>query len=368
MSTDLAIVMTSEFDGGAEGYVRRLAATLSRIGLSLELWGTLPVWPEDLPQRLIGAGPKWRLRTLPLGLARLPREQRRLRRTLSEANAAVYNLHFKREQIGFTTLLARRGKVVWTEHGRFPRGVFGVLLSLPYRLASRRVSAIICVSDAVQTDIGQKVSRRSRSKMITVDSAVDVDVFRPASLDERLRSREELGIAHDEFVAAFVSRLEPSKRPLLAITASELAGSGLIIAGAGSEERSVARAASGSIRFVGLLSDPRVVYRAADVALFLSTGQGEGFPTVLLEAAAQGLPIISVDGHGFESDIRAAGGIVTDPNADAIAAVIESFKRDKTARSDAAARAREWALRRDLVAWAVKYRAALGLCRQESSV
>lgn len=356
----IRVVLTSEFDGGAEAYVRRLAVALLGRGREVQLLGGLPRWPDSVPCTDLGAGPKWRLKSLPGGLLRLGRELARLRSVVERRPDLVFNLHFKREQIGYSGLLARRGRLVWTEHGRFPRGLFGALLTLPYRLASRRVSHIICVSEVVRDDIARRVSPRARSRVSVVDTGIDTMAFSPPTEDVRAASRERLGISGDRLVVAFVSRLEAGKRPQLAVESCSIAGALLLVAGSGSLDSAIAaQRAEGRLLFLGHVDDPRQVYYAADVALFLSTGAGEGFPTVLLEAAACGLPVVTAKGHGFERSVIDAGGVVTDDSAHAVAESLTEFARDRARLVRARKEARAWALGRDAATWVSRYEQAL---------
>ena len=121
---DAAVVATTGFSGGAEKYIANLYSALSRRGHRVGLLGRLKPWTAQIgPSVDIHSGPKWSLRTLGPGLVRLARERSGLQLALAQVDAKVFHLHFKREQITFTPLLARKRPVVWTEHGRFPGGL-----------------------------------------------------------------------------------------------------------------------------------------------------------------------------------------------------------------------------------------------------
>ena len=345
------IVATTSFEGGAEKYISELARLLRAQGKMITLLGDLPTWPEDLPQVSIGAGPKWSLRTLPLGLLRLPFELWRLKQVTPSTENGVFNLHFKREQIAFSKYLSMRGRVVWTEHGRFPAGPFGFLIGPLYRRASQHASAIVCVSPIVAKDISQRVSRPDLVQVI--DTAVDLERFQPPSAAVRTLIRESVGL-DERPVVAYVGRIEEDKRPALAIRAGLAAGAQVVVAGTGSLIGPIVREFEGlpDVTFLGQVPETSDVYAMADVHVFSSNGAGEGFPTVILESAASGVPTVAADDAGFSYAVEAAGGLSAAASegamADAIGIVLKSVEARRV-------KARSWAESRDQDAWLRNY-------------
>lgn len=347
----VAIVASTEYLGGAELYIARLASLLRKDGVNVRLIGSLRSWPRELPQEYPGFGSKWALRTLPLGLLRSPGERRRLKGAIRATEASVFNCHFKREQIALTSVLARQGRVVWTEHGLFPSGIFGFLIRPLYWLAARNCSEIVCVSDRVASSISSRVPRGTPVR--TIASAVDLSEWSPATEDDVEAARRELGISTTSRVCVFVGRLDPGKRPDLAIEAALASKSTIVLAGDGAMGEMLKQRYrdNGSVLFLGHTTDLRSVYAAADLHLFTSNGKGEGFPTVLLEASASAVPTVGCDDAGFSADILQAGGRVARPTVSELSRRIEAITVTRE-RRDAA---RAWAMTRDLERWVQSY-------------
>jgi len=338
-------VATTGFAGGAEAYIANLYGALSRRGHRVGLLGQLKTWASEIGPRVdIRSGPKWSLRTLGIGLLRQARERRELARALRQVEAKVFHLHFKREQIAFTRLLARSHPVVWTEHGIFPGGLFGMIIRPMYRRAARSAKVIVCVSEHVRKSIGPIV--RNSCPVEVVPSAVDTTLFQPWTAERKAAARARLGLNPREPVVLFVGRMDAGKRPKLAIQAGLAAGTHVIVAGDGSElERLRTEFPADKVTFFGRVPSVWDIYPLADVHLFTSDGRGEGFPTVLLESAAAGIPTVATADCGFSEEIKQAGGIAADPTEPALSAAIRTVLSD----SDAALgqQCRGWAMRRD---------------------
>lgn len=152
------------------------------------------------------------------------------------------------------------------------------------------------------------------------------------------------------FVA--VSRLEPVKNlPLLldafALVAPEI-DARLLIVGSGSQEAALrarigAPGLDGRAALVGHVASPRPYLRAADA--FVLASDEEGFGQVLIEAMAEGLPVISTDAAGggvrFVLDEGRAGILVPRRDPAALAAAMRDLAAlELRARYRALSRAR----------------------------
>jgi phosphatidylinositol alpha-1,6-mannosyltransferase len=146
--------------------------------------------------------------------------------------------------------------------------------------------------------------------MRVLPNEIDLDWFRPASPDERLGARMELGVAEDERVVLSVHRLSPMRRTLLYVPTVPQAVLArhphvrFMVAGGGPDEAAVRHAVSRAglddrVQMLGVVPHDRIrrLYAAADVFMMPSYG-GEGFPRVLLEAMAMEIPIASTDVGG----------------------------------------------------------------------
>lgn len=141
----------------------------------------------------------------------------------------------------------------------------------------------------------------------------DVDLVRwkdAGDLDREEAFRQRFGVKRPAHVLLLVHRLSPVRRtPMyLGPLFSELARTFgrdwiLLVAGGGSELPAVMQLATeagvdGCCRFLGAVpnQDLPALYRLADV--FLNPSHVEGFPRVVIEAMACGLPILTTDAGG----------------------------------------------------------------------
>ena len=220
--------------------------------------------------------------------------------------ADCFHLQYKREQVGFTRALARRAPVVWTEHGRFPGGWKGAVLAAGYRAAARHVSAIVCVSEQVAEDVRRAVGPGPRVEV--VENAVDTTTARPPTAQERALARQSIGLSDERPVLLWVGRLEQPKRPLAALELAERWPGATVLAGDGSMRAQVEARARDQrdTRVLGFVPDVDRLYRAADVMAFTSDG-AEGYPTVLVEAGAHGVPVVGDERCGAAPALRDMG-------------------------------------------------------------
>jgi glycosyltransferase involved in cell wall biosynthesis len=342
-------VCHSDGAGGAERYLNLLYPRLVEHGFRAHLIGSVPNWP--LPETAVAFTSKWSRRTTLKQLAHLSAERRAVAAVADELQPGLFHAQFKREQIGLTDVLARRAPVVWTEHGRFPGGLLEKGLAAGYRLASRRVEAIICVSRAVAEQLGGVVG--SSVRLEVVPNAIDTTTMHPATPKDRAAARAQLDVPADARVVAWVGRLTEGKQPVLAAQAGYRLDGVILMAGSGPLSAEVAARADGeTVRVLGHLADPSVVYRAADAFLFTSNGRGEGYPYSLLEAAAYDLPIVVNAGAGIGDELRGAAVTVAEDSPEALADALMAA----TSRGES----RAWACEHDLVPWAARHAEIFG--------
>jgi len=139
--------------------------------------------------------------------------------------------------------------------------------------------------------------------------------------------RRELGVG-DDFLWVTVGRLVPEKGHVTLLRAFEAVRRArpnvrLAIAGAGPERPAVDRLVTelglgGSAFVLGERRDVAAILAAANA--FVMSSQWEGLPMVLLEAAAQALPIVCTDVGGCSEVVRPElGGVLTGRSHEAIA-------------------------------------------------
>lgn len=350
-------VCSSSTSGGAERHLVLLYSALAQRGHVPRLIGSVPGWRETgLASTDPHLGPKWAgTRSIVSGSVLIGRERDRVMQLAERAGADVFHAQFKREQIGFSAHLSRLAPVVWTEHGRLPGGARGAVMRSRYASASRFATLIVCVSDEVALDVRQVVSPECRVEVIP--NAIDTVRIKPPTQEEKAEARAALGLGDLTVpVLAWIGRMDDSKLPLLAAeAAARFPGTSLLVGGGRLAERVAAIADGNGVRYLGFLRDPALVYRAADVFLFTSSGRSEGYPTnSLLEASAMGLPTVANAASGASRILDAAGGIICDDDA---AALAEAAVRAVDPVRSAAAR--RWAERHDLESWASAYEALL---------
>lgn len=158
----------------------------------------------------------------------------------------------------------------------------------------------------------QRGIRRERLRLLYND--VDLDRFRVSRQDRSQAGKEvraELGLPEDARLILFVHRLSPVRRTLdylplgleVARDGGALDNSYLLVVGGGSDlptllESSAAAGLSEHLVVLGEQPNHGLerYYAAADV--FVQPTHAEGFPRVLLEAMAAGLPIVTTDAGG----------------------------------------------------------------------
>jgi glycosyltransferase involved in cell wall biosynthesis len=179
---------------------------------------------------------------------------------------------------------------------------------IPFRLALRWADTVVTGTDSLAEHYS-KTYGIPRARIKVLPNEIDLKRFRPPSPTERAEARKELGVAEDEQLVLSVHRLSPIRRTLLYIPAvlhAVLANHNrvrFVIAGGGPDEAEVRRAIAEAglndrVEMLGAVPHDRIrqLYAAADV--FWMPSYTEGFPRVLLEGMAMGVPIASTDVGG----------------------------------------------------------------------
>ena len=250
-----------EARGSSMIFARRQAESLGREGVEVELFHL-------------------RSRTSPRELAR---EWRRFRQCMHSINPDVIHAHFGTVTALFAALAAPRTPLVITFRGSDlnacrpraglamrVRAAAGQLLS---QLAALRAGKIVCVSLQLRARLWWR-----RGIAVVLPSGVDAEVFRP---EPRWRARERLGWNHADRVVLFNAGHNPEIKRL-DLARHALALTQALVVGVRME---VLDGWTSPAEMPGLLN-------AADCLLL--TSDREGSPTVIQEALACNLPVVSV--------------------------------------------------------------------------
>jgi len=170
------------------------------------------------------------------------------------------------------------------------------LLGMTKRFADR-VTAVCRAAGERQVKSGAV----SSEQLTVIYNGVDLTRFESAAGEAPWSIRRELGIPEDHFVFVTVGRMEKQKNHLKLLESCaelDMAGRGitLLVIGDGSLRPDIERKLAElnlakHVVLAGLRSDVPRLLRAADA--FVLASLWEGFPNVVIEAMASGLPIIA---------------------------------------------------------------------------
>ncbi|WP_082353524.1 glycosyltransferase family 4 protein [Corynebacterium deserti] len=160
---------------------------------------------------------------------------------------------------------------------------------------------------------------------VHLPSGVDVNVFHPATPEQRSATRAKLGIGDDTPVIVCTSRLVPRKGQDSLIEAMDKVAlkhpdAQLLIVGSGRYESTLRKLAEGTfanVRFLGRLDYAEMIntLAAADIFAMPARTRGggldvEGLGIVYLEAQACGIPVVAGDSGGAPETVTSATGVV----------------------------------------------------------
>jgi glycosyltransferase involved in cell wall biosynthesis len=249
---------------------------------------------------------------------------------------------------------AARRPLVFTYHTRYDK--YAHYVPLPGRLVemaavgistrfAARADAVIAPSALIRDEL---VARGVRTPITVVPTGVDLAHFAPGDAGA---ARRALGLAPDDRVLLYVGRLDPEKSVGRILAAFErvvgtVPRARLVLVGHGTEAEALRRQAHAMpaghrIAFLGVRPHDALVecYRAADLFLFASETETQGL--VLAEAAACGLPAVTVSGPGCDEAVRdGETGVLTKADGASLAEAAIGLLLDAERRARMGARAR----------------------------
>lgn len=300
MRVALACPYALDAPGGVQVHVLQLARHLRMAGHETLLLG--PGWapPEDPAVVVVGKPVRVRFNGSVAAIAPDPRTRRRIRAALSAFRPDVVHVHEPLSpSTGMFAAQVAAAPVVGTFHAYADRSRAMQLAAPMLRGVWRRLAVRMAVSEAA----AEFANRHFAGPVRIVPNGVDVELFTSAAPATLPPGRRVL----------FVNRLEPRKGFDVAvrafgILAPEVPDLRMIVAGAGSEQRSLELLPSAVRSRVLMLGrvphDALPPYHAA-VELFIAPAVGgESFGIVLVEAMAAGLPIVATDIPGYREVVR----------------------------------------------------------------
>jgi glycosyltransferase involved in cell wall biosynthesis len=283
-----------------------------------------------------------------LGFVRLLRETRPDVVVLGSPKASL---------LGVLAAASTRTPSLYVLHGlrlEGARGLPRLAMTLLERLTARLANRVLVVGhDLRRTMLRLRIADPAKVAVLGSGSAngVDLDHFVPQSPADRAAAKASLGLP-DAYVVGFVGRLAADKGLDLLADAwsrvrAQLPTARLLVVGGNdlpdrrtTELVESLRALPGAT-LVGEVADTRRYYAAMDLLALPS--RREGLPTVVLEAAACGLPSVVTDATGTrEAVLHERTGIVTrmDDPADLADALVRLADADARSRLGARARSR----------------------------
>jgi glycosyltransferase involved in cell wall biosynthesis len=318
----LAMVYSTDFEnispGGITTSVRSLIARLDdRFRLVLACVGSgheenrirdrvnrqhVTVLPVMAPSR--------RFRLIPLNLAFTVHLFRKRRQVLQNADL----VHAHRMELALPFVIVKKKPVVLTVHGSSKHHrlcTSGLLRLRPlqhlYALVERfvlcRVDAVVLLSSEAARYYRQRYPRQQR-KFVVIPNFIDTSEFAPV---ERNQARSRYGVGDSDVTVVYAGRLSREKRVdrLIASFAKIVEkhpAARLLIAGGGPEEARLRLQATElcleRVRFLGMLAQPDVRWLLGCADVVVLPSEFEGFPMIVLEALACGVPVVAADVGG----------------------------------------------------------------------
>jgi glycosyltransferase involved in cell wall biosynthesis len=211
------------------------------------------------------------------------------------------------------------------------------------RYRGRTHRAIVALS-STEAALLRREYGRVRAPITVIGNGVDLERFRPPSLDERRSVRVSLGLADDAFVVLFIgNEFDRKGLPIVIdamgatppdVTLLVVGGSTDMIAGARSH--ATRAGVADRVAFVGTQADVRPYLNASDAFTLLSAYEASAL--VLLEALACGLPVIATPVGVVPDVVDGRNGRIQTANAEATAEHIMQLRAGDLSQQRHAAR------------------------------
>lgn len=224
---------------------------------------------------------------------------RKVMQTLLQDGPAVIDAHYLwPDGVAAATLAAEFGVSFTLTARGTDVNVLAKQEQLAPRISAAAQQAVQCmaVSDALAENFATACGM-PRDGVVTVRNGVDLERFAPG---DRAAARRQLGLPMVARIVIGVGRLVPGKGfDTAAQAVHDVSDCLLVLVGDGPERQRLASLGSDRIRFLGALSPDQVAvaYRAANA--FVLPSHREGWPNVVTEALATGLPVVATPVGGI---------------------------------------------------------------------
>ena len=180
---------------------------------------------------------------------------------------------------------------------------------LPFAFIRQFVYRFVTGPESMK-DYFVKEGKVPADKITVLYNDIDISRFSMTSPEEKQAIRRTLGLPEKATIVFFAHRFSPVRRTLFYVPyifehidyQSDIK---FIIAGSGPEEAELRAAVAQSpvherVQWTGNIPNAQIhtYYKAADI--FINPTYAEGFPRVLIEAMASGLPIVTTDAGGIK--------------------------------------------------------------------
>ena len=331
--------------GGAEAYLKRLAAGVAAEGHQVRLYASKE-WPAAEwtwgPITPIAAGSATAFADEVEKLA--PRSECNVLMSLER----IWRCDIYRAGDGVhRAWLERRAQIAgrWQKLNQIVNRKHAATLALEKSLFAEGGAGRVIVNSRMVRDEIVRLYGYPEEKIDLVYNGVPLETLRCGGAS-RAQVRETLGLKSDDIAVLFAGSGWERKGLRFAIEAIEKSGREmrLLVAGRGDKRKFK----SAQVQFLDVVQDMPALYGAADI--FLLPTIYDPFSNACLEALAAGLPVVTTRANGFSEIIETGvhGSVVEDPqNTDTISEAL-LFWSDSARREQARPAIRELADRFDI--------------------
>ncbi len=222
----------------------------------------------------------------------------------------LYVFESMNEKLFLTTpLVILKRKVIWIEHGPLFQTQRALIVKWLYRMNSRFVNKIICVSESTRKDL-----HVDNKKLATVYVGIDTTTFAPLEEKVLYRYKSRLHLQNSSIIG-YLGTVSKEKGiqdflDVATLITKEKNNIRFIVIGGGpllewAKEEIERKSLSSKFLFTGFIQDVREYLGILDILLFPSH-HNEGLSISLLEAHAMGIPCVASN-MGGNSEIILQG-------------------------------------------------------------